>query len=507
MTEQPRKGRYAVAGVTAAALLLGGGVLAAWEATETVTPGSVTSGEMRLDEIDSSWEWATDGSAFDPATEALVPGDEVIYRESVQLTVTAPGMVGTMTTTLDDVVAETIDDDELATAIREAAAFEVDGVTYDGGAREVTHADNGSVLDVALHVTLPADAAAAMAQTVDLGDVHVTLSQGAGTDTGDNPGDGEDGELSPWEMYQAAEQDIADARSLLRTVQNIAMSDSGTPLREQLTDPDFYYDPAEYQPQFEAAGIMDMTPIQAISQIEADILAIEQRRGDALDAMHATGDSLTARWVTETSSTVERETSKEGSTVQISIDPTGSATQWKRDYAGPPFSIEWDTDTVEYPGVDVSSGHLSWTTPTEPTTVTFGWTMTERSSTGDLIAETHFTQTVNVIPAGKLTDADGNVFYYPNYAGANLAGTGIDLWGSGWSGANFEGAIMPEDLYSAGLEDANLRNADFTHTTDWSYARLYGADLTGARVDGVPITEAFLLAQEGVEFDWSTTLN
>lgn len=500
---QPHKGRYTVAGVTAAALLLGGGVLAAWEATETVTPGTVTSGEMRLDEIASSWEWATDGTVFDPATEALVPGDEVIYRESVQLTVTAPGMVGTLTTTLDDVVAETITDDELAATIRETAAFEVDGVTYDGGAREVTHADNGAVLDVALHVTLPADTTAAMAQTVDLGDVHVTLAQGAG---GTTPGDLD--AAAAWAAYLQARSDLSAAQDASWTLGDLplftGMGEDAT-VQAHLDQMVADGEDIEYtEESLRSVGVdFDATLQDALAYVQGERDAARNRREGALDALHAAGGTVTDHWITETDFTITTTARSLTSIDAVELATDYQMSGWSSER---PFTVEWGTDALNLPDAAVEGGYMTFD-GSMPATYTASWTLNEYDRNNNLLVSTPMTIVVETKPQEyrwSLTDSDGVEFWAPNFAGGNFIDT--DLRQSDVTGSDFTGAVMPHYLDGIDLSGSRLVDADFSNVLMWSGLNVSGADLTGAHVNGAPITAADLDSR-GVIVDDSTILN
>lgn len=504
-----RSGWYLTATVAAAALVTTGGILAGWEAQEDVTPGTVTSGELRLEEIDSSWEWSNDGTPFDPVAEQIVPGDTVIYREAVRLTLSSPGMTGTLSTTLEDVVAETVDDQELADAIIETATFEVNGVEYDGGARPVTHDDHGSVLDVALSVTLPSDTTAAMAQTVDLGDVHVTLRQGDGSDT---PGDGDDGEgmdaAAAWAAYLQARSDLSTAQGASWTLGDLplytGMGEDDT-VQAHLDQMAADGEDIEYtEESLRSVGVdFDATLQDALAYVQGERDAATDRREDALNALHTAGGTVTEHWVTETTFAF-----KATARSSVPIDAVELATDdqmsgWSNER---PFTVEWGTDALNLPGADADGGFMTFDGST-PGTYTASWTLHEVDRDGNVLASTPMSvdlETETQEARWSLIDSDGVEYWAPDFAGGNFVD--VSLWGHDVTGVDFTGAVMPQYLDGIDLSGSILAGADFSNVLMWDGLTLNGADLTDAHVNGTLIT-ASDLDSWGVIYDGTTILN
>ena len=114
----------AIAAASAALLLAGGaGTMAAWSASTTAsTAQTITAGNMTVAQTGTgTWTWgagngAIAGTAFNPATDLLVPGDTVNYTADyainlvgknlkAELTPTLSGVTGPLATHLDVVPA------------------------------------------------------------------------------------------------------------------------------------------------------------------------------------------------------------------------------------------------------------------------------------------------------------------------------------------------------------------------------------------------------------------
>jgi alternate signal-mediated exported protein len=96
--------KAAIAAGAAGALLLGGaGTFALWQATDTVDAGTVSTGHLTLDATgvgtwtDESAGVAPGESAFDPATQHIVPGDTVKYSQTVSIAADGKNLKGALT--------------------------------------------------------------------------------------------------------------------------------------------------------------------------------------------------------------------------------------------------------------------------------------------------------------------------------------------------------------------------------------------------------------------------
>ncbi|QHC57524.1 alternate-type signal peptide domain-containing protein [Rathayibacter sp. VKM Ac-2760] len=81
----------AIAAGAAAVLLLGGaGTLAFWSDSAPIDAGAIDSGNLTLDVAAGTWADATPGTttgtAFDPATDLIVPGDIIQYTTNATVT-------------------------------------------------------------------------------------------------------------------------------------------------------------------------------------------------------------------------------------------------------------------------------------------------------------------------------------------------------------------------------------------------------------------------------------
>lgn len=107
--------KAALAGVAGAGLLLGGaGSLAFWTDEETVDGAAVNGGELSLAEI-SCGDWSLNGgvTAFVPATDLIVPGDELVQVCNTKLAVEGDSLTGTLAVELPDMTGATGLTDEL----------------------------------------------------------------------------------------------------------------------------------------------------------------------------------------------------------------------------------------------------------------------------------------------------------------------------------------------------------------------------------------------------------
>jgi alternate signal-mediated exported protein len=170
----------ALAAAAAGSLLLGGaGSLAYWTATGTVGTTTITSGNLGLSNPDcdpgvgTAAVWTIDGgTAFNPATDTIVPGD--VLTEVCTFTVTASGkhLVADITTT----GGTDAGGNALETAITPVASYTVN----NAAATQVTSANNGHTLKATVSVTFPKGAAADETTknlTETLTDYVITLTQ------------------------------------------------------------------------------------------------------------------------------------------------------------------------------------------------------------------------------------------------------------------------------------------------------------------------------------------
>lgn len=176
--------RHSVKGVLASAgavaVLVGGtGTLAFWTDTVTV-PGDtgITSGTMTLTDTTSggcgSTGWVLDasespaGGAFVPASDLLVPGDEL--SKTCTFTVGATG--DHLRATIG--VSAPLVSGTLASALTAGATFTSAGSPVT----TITSADDGATVTARITVTFdPASGNATQSKVADVGDYAVTLSQ------------------------------------------------------------------------------------------------------------------------------------------------------------------------------------------------------------------------------------------------------------------------------------------------------------------------------------------
>ncbi|OYD66703.1 alternate-type signal peptide domain-containing protein [Rhodococcus sp. OK302] len=108
----------AIAAAFAALLLAGGaGTMAAWSASTTAGVGTtITAGSMAIEQVGTgTWEWA-DGSAFDPLTDRIVPGDVVSYTADYTFDLVGKNLKATLTPSLSGVTGDLVNLGQLSVA-------------------------------------------------------------------------------------------------------------------------------------------------------------------------------------------------------------------------------------------------------------------------------------------------------------------------------------------------------------------------------------------------------
>lgn len=163
----------AIAACAAALLLAGGaGTYAAWSDSESIDGGTVTSGHLRITETTAgAWTWADD-TAFNPATDLLVPGDVVEYTATYTLDVAGENLVAKLTPTLGG-----IGQTGLGQYLTVAASSDTTGITLDN----ITEANDDDTVEVTTTITFDADTSGqnGMGQTATLAGSTITLEQTA----------------------------------------------------------------------------------------------------------------------------------------------------------------------------------------------------------------------------------------------------------------------------------------------------------------------------------------
>lgn len=144
--------KAALAGVAGAGLLLGGaGSLAFWNDTEDIPSATIAPGALELGKPDCGLGWKLGTKVFDPATDVIVPGDELV--RVCTLAVTATGNVKA------DVTMSTPSDGTgpVADEIAYAATYKLDGVAFNPltATPDLTATQDKSVLEATTTVTFP----------------------------------------------------------------------------------------------------------------------------------------------------------------------------------------------------------------------------------------------------------------------------------------------------------------------------------------------------------------
>lgn len=168
-----------IAAAAAGVLLLGGaGTIAKWSATKDINAGTVTTGHLKLDATEpGTWTDTSSDAAtteFNPAEDRLVPGDTVVFNQTVKIEADGKNLKGELT------ASELTGVEELPADL--SVVVEVDGsaqgLVQDSDTGVITFATAGDyTVPVTVTVTFDKAATGSMDAPVDLGSMALTLNQ------------------------------------------------------------------------------------------------------------------------------------------------------------------------------------------------------------------------------------------------------------------------------------------------------------------------------------------
>jgi len=165
-------------GVGVALLAGGGGTFAAWSDSATVRPGSIMSGQLKFGALTGgSWRSDSEGPISNIADYRIVPGETLIYSQSVELIAEGAALTYEFGTNVS-APAVTVDS-ELADVLEQKAVITVGGNEATG---PVEMKEGRQVVAVELAITVPFDAVegtTAQNQKVNLENVTLTATQTA----------------------------------------------------------------------------------------------------------------------------------------------------------------------------------------------------------------------------------------------------------------------------------------------------------------------------------------
>lgn len=181
-----------IAGAAGIALLLGGaGTFALWNSSATVSGGTITAGDLLVENTDGLGTWADQNGAITTIADyRIVPGDTLTYTDTLQVTATGDNLVATLDLgdgSIAPLVAGDAEDVALTGFLTEGAVLTASGTGISGtGPYTVTPGEAGVSEPVTVTVTLqfPSSATpgfenAAKLGAVSLSDLTVTLTQTA----------------------------------------------------------------------------------------------------------------------------------------------------------------------------------------------------------------------------------------------------------------------------------------------------------------------------------------
>ncbi len=172
----------AIAAGAAAVLLLGGlGSYALWQDTETVTGGTINSGELNFDPVANTANW-TETSVTpnadlgtDPSTFLIVPGDVLEYSTQYTVNWAGDNLRATITADFTDVAG----DADLASKLLTQVSVNGGTPLPNGSAVPLPLTTSPQTISVEVTITFDQTTAALIAQneSVDLNDFTLTLDQ------------------------------------------------------------------------------------------------------------------------------------------------------------------------------------------------------------------------------------------------------------------------------------------------------------------------------------------
>lgn len=171
--------KAAIAGAAGIALLLGGaGSLAFWNDSAGMGGASITAGTLTI-RSNTDGAWTNDGNPVDLATFRAVPGDELVFTTTFNVTATGDNLSATVGITGDSIEAASTGaaDTALAGLLTKSVAFKVDGDT----STTVDPAPGIQVVTVSVTISWPNGTSAAdnpaKNGAVDLTGMTITLTQ------------------------------------------------------------------------------------------------------------------------------------------------------------------------------------------------------------------------------------------------------------------------------------------------------------------------------------------
>ncbi|MFC9789087.1 alternate-type signal peptide domain-containing protein [Rhodococcus sp. NPDC127528] len=167
----------AIAAGAAALLLAGGaGTMAAWNSSQTVGGGAVSSGTLSLSQ-GTAGAWKANGTAIDITTFKAVPGDVVTYDATFLVGAKGNNLHATLKADANSITG----DADLKAALNPTVTATVDGVALpsNGSGAAITTAQDGKTVAVNAVFTFNSATAGttAQGQSVSLANFNVNLTQ------------------------------------------------------------------------------------------------------------------------------------------------------------------------------------------------------------------------------------------------------------------------------------------------------------------------------------------
>ena len=165
--------KASVAGAVGIALLLGGaGSFATWNASASLSAGSITAGSMSLTASGGTWENVTSGTAvaIDQAAFRMVPGNTLEYTGTLTINSEGDDLTAALTSNISDLTQGKI----TSTLALTSTDSNID--INSGNVVTLTEAGSATV-NVKITLKFDASATAQQGAVADLGTLKFTLAQ------------------------------------------------------------------------------------------------------------------------------------------------------------------------------------------------------------------------------------------------------------------------------------------------------------------------------------------
>ena len=159
-------------GVAGLALLVGGGTFALWNDSDLLPGGDISTGDLSLDLVGEA-SWTLNGEPVTIGEVLLVPEDELMLTQPMELSAQGTTLQATLTVDMDALDGELVDNLTVASAYSPLPA----GMTADGTIGPGPVNIDAAEMTASVTIVFDADGQDAQDATVSLSDITFELQQ------------------------------------------------------------------------------------------------------------------------------------------------------------------------------------------------------------------------------------------------------------------------------------------------------------------------------------------